>query len=422
LRVLAVGGSEAELTAARAADDPIALAAWIHFLNRLRRVGAVAVSLRHRRRVLARLIPMAGGPLALAPPPDGSTVLSRFAVLTRRDDDWSLETPRSGHRVELPTPAGMAMVSHLSRPCTVAELAAAAGVSLRVAGELVQLLAAAELVSRSAEGSAAEALDPDLVGWSPVDLLFHARSRPGRHDAPTGATYPFRDVAPAPVTRPPAAGAFIALPRADLARLRRRDRSFTEVLEARRSRRRHARRAIDRDTLGEFLHRAARLDTMIPADGTALLYPASRRPYPGGGACYELEIYLAVNRCRGLARGIYHYDPARHGLESLGHPALVRRLLAHVNVGEYGAHEHQVLLTLTARFRRVSWKYEGITYAVVLKDVGVLLQTMYLVATAMNLAPCALGSGPADLLLEAIGTRYEAESPVGEFLLGTPAD
>ena len=40
--------------------------------------------------------------------------------------------------------------------------------------------------------------------------------------------------------------------------------------------------------------------------------------------------------------------------------------------------EHlQVLLILTARFQRLSWKYASIAYALTLKHVGVVYQTMY---------------------------------------------
>jgi len=74
---------------------------------------------------------------------------------------------------------------------------------------------------------------------------------------------------------------------------------------------------------------------------------------------------------------------------------------------------------LTSRFQRLSWKYRGIAYAVTLKNVGVLYQTMYLVATAMGLAPCALGGGDAEGFALAAGTDPLVESSVGEFLLGS---
>ena len=76
-----------------------------------------------------------------------------------------------------------------------------------------------------------------------------------------------------------------------------------------------------------------------------------------------------------------------------------------------------VLITLAARFQRVAWKYQSMAYAVTLKNTGALYQQMYLVATAMNLAPCGLGGGDSDLFAEAAGLDYYAETSVGEFML-----
>ena len=66
----------------------------------------------------------------------------------------------------------------------------------------------------------------------------------------------------------------------------------------------------------------------------------------------------------------------------------------------------------------MSWKYSSIAYALILKDAGTLLQTMYLVATTMGLGACAIGGGDADLFAKAAGTDYYTESSVGEFILG----
>jgi hypothetical protein len=49
----------------------------------------------------------------------------------------------------------------------------------------------------------------------------------------------------------------------------------------------------------------------------------------------------------------------------------------------------------------------------------VLYQTMYLVATAMGLAPCGLGNGDADMSARVLGLDYLRESSVGDFLLGS---
>jgi SagB-type dehydrogenase family enzyme len=79
----------------------------------------------------------------------------------------------------------------------------------------------------------------------------------------------------------------------------------------------------------------------------------------------------------------------------------------------------QVLVCVAARFGRMGWPYEGIVYATTLKNTGALLQTMYLVATAMGLAPSAIGRGNSDLFATLAGTDYYAETTVGEFMLGS---
>jgi oxazoline/thiazoline dehydrogenase len=79
----------------------------------------------------------------------------------------------------------------------------------------------------------------------------------------------------------------------------------------------------------------------------------------------------------------------------------------------------QLLLVFTARFRRMSWKYEGNAYALILQEVGVLYEAMYLVATAMHLAPCAVGGGDAAHFASIIGTDPLEEASVGAFTLGS---
>ena len=74
---------------------------------------------------------------------------------------------------------------------------------------------------------------------------------------------------------------------------------------------------------------------------------------------------------------------------------------------------------MSSRFQRASWKYSGSAYALTLKNAGVLCQSIYLVATAMRLAPCALGDGNAHLFAQAAGLDYFQESSVAEILLGS---
>ena len=52
------------------------------------------------------------------------------------------------------------------------------------------------------------------------------------------------------------------------------------------------------------------------------------------------------------------------------------------------------------------------------KDVGVLLQTLYLTATDMNLGGCAIGTGNIELFAKMTGQDFHSEGPVGQFALG----
>jgi SagB-type dehydrogenase family enzyme len=81
----------------------------------------------------------------------------------------------------------------------------------------------------------------------------------------------------------------------------------------------------------------------------------------------------------------------------------------------------QILITMAARFGRLSWKYSSIAYALILKDVGVLTQTLYLMATEMELGGCAIGSINIELFAKMTGLAFHVEGPVGQFALGRGA-
>jgi SagB-type dehydrogenase family enzyme len=146
------------------------------------------------------------------------------------------------------------------------------------------------------------------------------------------------------------------------------------------------------------------------------------RPYPSAGASYELELYLAAGKCGGLDRGFYHYDAGGHALVSIdarAHDLEAMLTGARLAMGEAAA--PQVLITIAARFGRMSWKYSSIAYGLILKDVGVLTQTLYLMATDLGLGGCAIGSVNIDLFARMTGIEFHIEGPVGQFALGRSA-
>ena len=362
-------------------------------------------------------------------------VLSRFAYMRRRGNDLVLESPRSEALFRVCDPKVAAALALLATPQPVKKLRrqnnfpGVALLSLLVDCEILfKVDAAKDSGLRPSEG------DHDLVLWDFHDLLFHARSTEGRHANPLGGVCPYAGiVSPLPAVRPCWSGAKIDLAKVEAA-FAPAD-TDAELPDSRLLRKRHSVRSFDDQkpiTLAELallLDRTARVQSewsgaLDLGDGsTSPSIDYAARPYPAGGSCYELELYLAVEKCEGLARGFYHYDPRGHALT----PIEVRApdLEAFVKSTEFAMGAlaaPQILITMAARFGRVSWKYSAIAYSLILKDVGVLTQTFYMMATEMGLGGCAIGSMNISLFAKMTGLAFYVEGPVGQFAIGRAAE
>jgi len=403
---------------------------WSLLIGNLTRHGFLLYSACQDGQKLATLAPtspwFAFDPSAIVP--GRPYVLSRFAYSRREGEEMVLESPLAHARITLHHWPAAALVHALARPCRAEDLGPQIpSLSVPAAAELMTLLLGSGMLSEWNDGgSSAEDEAPALVTWEFHDLLFHARSRAGRHDRPAGGSYRFAGrTDPPPVLRPPRQGEAIALERPDLDRLEREDPPFAAVQEARQSIRAYGDRPISDRQLGEFLYRTARVadyrESSVDTKAGPIRMAFAPRPYPAAGCLHELELYVAINACENLAPGLYSYDPEDHRLIRLsGRTESVEQMLSAAGRSAgVPAPALQVLIVIAARFPRIAWKYESIAYSLTLKNVGVLYQTMYLVATAMNLAPCGIGVGDSDRFARAAGTDYYAETAVGEFLLGS---
>jgi SagB-type dehydrogenase family enzyme len=350
-------------------------------------------------------------------------VLSRFAYMRRRGDEMVLESPRAGALFRICDPKVASALAILCSPQQIKHLRRQDGFP---GVELLALLLDCQILFKVGAGESGLRLDEgdhSLVLWDFHDLLFHTRSTEGRHANPLGGVYPCVGIiAPLPAVRPiwpgkkthlskvSAERAEATSPVAKLLRERHSTRSFDDQ------------RPITLAELAQFLDGTARvlsrLNTQLELDEGG----HTVRPYPSAGAAYELELYLAVNLCEGLARGFYHYDAGAHALVSIGVPGNeVEALLAGAEYAMGAPAAPQILITIAARFGRISWKYSSIAYALILKDVGVLVQTLYLMATDMGLGGCAIGIANIDLFARITGVEFHVEGPVGQFAIGRRA-
>jgi SagB-type dehydrogenase family enzyme len=351
---------------------------------------------------------------------EGRWKLSRFAYLHVDEGRFVARTPLADCYLALADPRARALLVALDGPQEAAGLAQGDTNAFSAAAALGLFARAGLILSCDGAGTTSEERDDAARQWDFHELLFHAQSRLGRTEKPIGGTYSFHGVIPPQpaVKAIPEAWAETvhALPRADVAALMATDLPLTAALERRRSIRQHGIVPPSAAELGELLFRAARIRSEFVNE----LGDFTSRPYPGGGACYELEIYVTIEACRDLPRGFYYYDPRAHRLCRISGPSAdTEGLLADAYRSTAGQGRPQILLTLASRFNRFNWKYRGMAYAAQLKNVGVVYQTLYLIATAMGLAPCALGLGDTDRFCRMTGLPYLSEGSIGEFMLGS---
>jgi SagB-type dehydrogenase family enzyme len=403
-------------------DGEAALFQFYPRMQQLIQKGIICHTLSIDQQRFATITPASSAYRFQAEPidPHQCWLLSRFAYCHREQGELVIDSPQAAAKLVLHDPNAAVLLALLAQPHTLAELAPLAkGLAPDMIGLFLGMLHSIKaLVAVDAAGHNDEEHSPTLGQWEFHDLLFHTRSRMGRHAGPYGGTFPSKGkFTQLPVVKDPPSAEMIALELPDLDRLYETDPPLTAVIERRRSIRSHGEIPITRQQLGEFLYRVARVKKVVAGDAQS--YGISFRPYPAGGALYELEIYPVVNRCAGLDAGLYCYQPLDHALSKIASRTPQVDLLLEMAASAAMSMQPQIFFGITARFQRVQWKYQGMAYALMLKHVGVLYQTMYLVATAMGLAPCALGGGNADVFSKAADLDYYAETMIGEFVLGT---
>jgi hypothetical protein len=155
------------------------------------------------------------------------------------------------------------------------------------------------------------------------DLLFHTHSTEGRQANPLGGLYPY-----AGDDRAATGGAAALAGEENRSAQARRTPAAVSPL-AKLMRERHSTRDFDDRqpiTLPSFRgfsikprgssRNGKAKSTLATSDS-----PVVRVHQPAlsvGGSAYELELYLTVANCAGLARGFYHYDADRHALVPIG--------------------------------------------------------------------------------------------------------
>jgi SagB-type dehydrogenase family enzyme len=160
-----------------------------------------------------------------------------------------------------------------------------------------------------------------------------------------------------------------------------------DTLIARRcSERNYGSEALDLRTLSTFLHYTYGIKRFIAAYNWKE-FPV--RMTPSSGGLQAGDLYVLVNQVEGLPKGLYYYHPHPHALLLLDRGNM-RRHLSRCCIGNEFVAEAPVVFLLAANMPRIRWKYGERSYRCVHLDIGHLSQSMYLVATALDLNLCAV--------------------------------
>ena len=197
----------------------------------------------------------------------------------------------------------------------------------------------------------------------------------------------------------------------------REEDSFYQTLHARRTRRTFSAAPASLAGVSQLLKTTWGVQGYVETESFG---PLPLKTSPSAGARHPIEVYLMALRVKGLARGLYHYDPEVHALERVSSGATAQQARDYCADQPHAAGA-AALFIMTAVFARTMWKYpHPRAYRVVLLDAGHLGQTFCLTATRMGLAPFSTAALADTLIERDLGLDGISESVIYVTGIGMP--
>ena len=151
------------------------------------------------------------------------------------------------------------------------------------------------------------------------------------------------------------------------------DRSFAHTVAQRCTVYEYSDMPINRAQVSEFLACTLKVQAYLQGQD----YDSTMRPYASAGEAYELEAYLFIDHCTGIATGFYHYDPGHHALKRLPLSDEVKEIWIKEarRATNHQLDRIQILLFFTVRIGHIHWKSRPL--ALSYTNLGRLRQTYY---------------------------------------------
>ena len=361
--------------------------------------------------------------------------LSKFISIQPCIDGLDITTPLSSTTLRLQDHRLYPLIQKLVSPCTTDDIRAFLPEDLRIKHQdIIALLLSSGVIGLCNANNNAE-IDQEAItaGWNRQDLSFHSHTRGYFIDLHK------EELSPKSINKksPPAKHKRIILSTVLLPKpsINNQNSNFYEIIQKRQTIRTYNSIPVSARALGYLLWYSMHTREEITCDpALPRSYEGLLRPVASAGGLHSIEFYLCIKQCIGISPGFYHYDSFDHTLgkmsdlnrpcESMLEMAVntTCRAPQAASVSPGQGQQPDVLIVMSTRYQRNASLHSetGLAYALILKDAGSIYQQLYLVATALGLAPCGLSFGSSELFEQVSGISGKVECSVGEFMIGNP--
>lgn len=139
------------------------------------------------------------------------------------------------------------------------------------------------------------------------------------------------------------------------------------------------------------------------------------RTVPSAGATNTFETYIFVKNVRGLAQGIYRYQPYEHRLVFLKEVCDMTKMIDEMTMAErqpfvpYFAGKASVIFAWSTIPYRAEWKFDVQAHKKILIDVGHVCQNLYIAGESIERGVCAIGIYNQEMIDDVLGLDGDEE-------------
>jgi SagB-type dehydrogenase family enzyme len=152
---------------------------------------------------------------------------------------------------------------------------------------------------------------------------------------------------------------------------------------------------------------------------SSLLKGQKNYSFPSAGGLYELELFLVVQNCEDLEKGVYYFSREKKALLQLESETRKLDSLLEDAAMAYGSTKHRpdVLLVYSSNLSRMKAKYGDISYRLSLLNAGVLIEHHYTMSSYLEIGCCSLGTQDSALFTKLTGIDSEKFPSIAEIAL-----